>query len=50
MKQAFFVRCDRSTMSQADLDAGRVVCLVGVAPIKPAEFLVFRVGQATAAS
>ena len=49
-EQAFFVRCDRTTMSQVDLDAGRVVCLVGVAPIKPAEFLVFRVGQATAAS
>src|SRR5689334_731554 len=39
--EAFFVRCDRSTMTQADLDAGRLVCLVGVAPVRPAEFVVF---------
>jgi hypothetical protein len=47
-QQAFFVRCDRSTMSQADLDAGRLICLVGVAAIKPAEFVIFRIGQKTA--
>ena len=45
---AYFVRCDRTTMTQADLDSGRVVILVGVALIKPAEFLLFRVGQRTA--
>ena len=44
----FFVRCDRSTMMQDDLDNGRLVCLVGVAPLKPAEFIVFRIGQWTA--
>jgi hypothetical protein len=47
-QQAFFVRCDRSTMSQADLDNGRLICLVGVAAIKPAEFVIFRIGQKTA--
>ena len=46
--QAFFVRCDRSTMTQEDLDKGRMVCLIGVAPIKPAEFVLFRIGQWTA--
>ena len=47
-KEAFFVRCDRTTMSQNDLDNGRLVCLVGVAAIKPAEFVIFRIGQTTA--
>lgn len=45
---AYFVRCDRSTMSQNDLDTGRLVCLVGVAPLRPAEFVIFRIGQWTA--
>lgn len=48
-KEAFFVRCDRSTMTQDDIDSGRLVCLVGVAPIKPAEFVVVRIVQRTAA-
>jgi uncharacterized protein len=47
-EEAFFVRCDRSTMTQADLDNGRLICLVGVAVLKPAEFVIFRVGQKTA--
>ncbi|MDV3456319.1 phage tail sheath subtilisin-like domain-containing protein [Sphingomonas sp. HF-S4] len=46
--KAFFVKCDRSTMSQNDLDNGRLVCLVGVAPLRPAEFVIFRIGQWTA--
>ena len=46
-EEAFFVRCDRSTMTQNDLDNGRLVCLVGVAPLKPAEFVIFRIGQWT---
>jgi phage tail sheath protein FI len=45
--QAFFVRCDRTTMTQDDIDNGRLVCLVGVAPIKPSEFIVFRICQKT---
>lgn len=44
---AFFVRCDRSIMTQNDLDNGRLVCLIGVAPIRPAEFVIFRIGQWT---
>ena len=47
-EEAYFVRCDRTTMTQNDLDAGRLVCLVGIAPVKPAEFVIFRVGQWTA--
>jgi phage tail sheath protein FI len=47
-KEAFFVRCDRSTMDQNDLDNGRLICLIGVAVVKPAEFVIFRVGQKTA--
>lgn len=47
-EKAFFVRCDRSTMTQNDLDNGRLVCLVGVAPLRPAEFVIFRIGQWTA--
>lgn len=47
-KHAYFVRCDRSTMTQNDLDNGRLVCEVGVAALKPAEFVIFRIGQKTA--
>ncbi|MDD2897496.1 MAG: phage tail sheath subtilisin-like domain-containing protein [Desulfuromonadaceae bacterium] len=46
--KAFFVRCDRSTMTQNDLDNGRLICLVGLAPLRPAEFVIFRIGQWTA--
>jgi hypothetical protein len=46
-EQAYFVRCDRTTMTQNDLDNGRMICLVGVAPVKPAEFVIFRIGQWT---
>jgi len=45
---AYFVRCDRSTMTQNDIDNGRLVCLIGVAPVRPAEFVIFRIGQWTA--
>ncbi len=47
-EEAYFVRCDRSTMTQSDLDNGRLVVLIGVAPTKPAEFVIFRIGQWTA--
>lgn len=46
--KCFFVKCDRSTMTQNDLDNGRLVCLIGVAIVKPAEFVIFRIGQWTA--
>jgi uncharacterized protein len=45
--KAFFVKCDRSTMTQNDLDNGRLVCLIGVAPLRPAEYVIFRIGQWT---
>lgn len=41
--EAFRVRCDRSTMTQADIDAGRMVVLVGIALLQPSEFLFLRV-------
>ena len=47
-EEAFFVRCDRTTMKQNDLDSGRLICLIGVAPVRPAEFVIFRIGQWTA--
>lgn len=47
-KTAYFVRCDRSTMTQNDIDNGRLVCEIGVAALKPAEFVIFRIGQKTA--
>jgi uncharacterized protein len=46
-ERAYFVRCDRSTMNQNDLDNGRLVCLIGVAALRPAEFVIFRIGQWT---
>lgn len=46
--EAYFVRCDRSTMIQNDLDNGRLICLVGVSVVRPAEFVIFRIGQFTA--
>jgi hypothetical protein len=47
-EEAYFVRCDRTTMTQNDLDNGRLICLIGVSPTKPAEFVIFRIGQWTA--
>ncbi len=49
-EDAYFVRCDRTTMTQNDLDNGRLICLIGVSPVKPAEFVIFRIGQWTADS
>ena len=46
--EAFFVRCDETTMTQNDRDNGRLICLIGVAPLRPAEFVIFRIGQKTA--
>ena len=44
-KEAFFVRCDRTTMTRNDLDQGRFVCLVGVAPSEPVEYLVLELAR-----
>jgi phage tail sheath protein FI len=48
IEQAFFVKCDRTTMTQTDIDSGRLIVLVGVAPVKPAEFVIVRIGLKTA--
>ena len=49
-EQAFFVRCDRTTMTQTDIDNGRLICEIGVAPVKPAEFVIVRIGLWTASA
>ncbi|OBF33700.1 hypothetical protein A5724_19310 [Mycobacterium sp. ACS1612] len=49
-EEAFFVRCDRTTMTQTDIDNGRLIVQVGVAPVKPAEFVIVRIGLWTARS
>ena len=46
-EEAFFVACDRSTMTQDDIDNGRLICQIGIAPVKPAEFVIFRIQQKT---
>jgi uncharacterized protein len=38
-EDAYFVRCDRMTMTQENIDNGDLICLVGVAPVRPAEFV-----------
>jgi len=43
--EAYFVKCDSSNNSQEDIDAGRVTIEVGIAPVKPAEFIVFKISQ-----
>ena len=43
--EAYFVRCDRTTMTQADLEWGRLNIEVGFAPLKPGEFIVIRIGR-----
>jgi phage tail sheath protein FI len=43
--EAFYIRCDRTTMTQSDIDGGKLIVEIGVAPTKPAEFVVFRITQ-----
>jgi phage tail sheath protein FI len=43
--EAFFVKCDETTMTQDDIENGRLICIIGVAPVKPAEFVIFRIAQ-----
>jgi phage tail sheath protein FI len=44
-EEAFFVKCDRDTNPQEEIDLGRVTTVIGIAPVKPAEFIVFKIGQ-----
>ena len=46
--EAFFVKCDEETNTPEVIDAGQVVTLIGMAPVKPAEFVIFRIGQSQA--
>lgn len=48
--EAFFVNIGRETMSQDDIENGRLICVIGVAPVKPAEFVIFRISQKTSDS
>ena len=43
--EAFFVKCDEETNPPEVIDAGQVVAIIGIAPVKPAEFVVFRISQ-----
>jgi uncharacterized protein len=43
--EAFFVKCDDETNPAEQIDAGMVMCEIGIAPVKPAEFVVFRLSQ-----
>lgn len=44
-EEAFFVKVDRTTMTQNDIDNGRLICIIGLAVVKPAEFVIFRLAQ-----
>jgi phage tail sheath protein FI len=47
-EEVFFVKCDRTTMTQDDIDNERLILVVGIAPVKPAEFVILRIAQWTA--
>ena len=47
-QEAFFVKCDRTTMTQNDIDHGRLICQIGMAVVRPAEFVIIRITQKTA--
>jgi phage tail sheath protein FI len=45
--EAFFVKCDAETNPPEVVEAGQVICEIGIAPVKPAEFVIFRLSQFT---
>jgi uncharacterized protein len=47
-EEAFFVQCDAETNTPDVIDAGQVVAVIGICPVKPAEFVIFRIGQSAA--
>jgi phage tail sheath protein FI len=49
-EEAFFVRVDRSTMTDDDINNGRLIVVVGIAPTRPAEFVIFRIAQLTSSA
>ncbi len=44
-EEAFFVKCDDETNPPEVIDAGQMICEIGMCPVKPAEFVIFRIGQ-----
>ena len=44
-EEAFFVKCDTETNPPEVIDAGQLICEIGMCPVKPAEFVIFRIGQ-----
>ena len=44
-EEAFFVKCDAEVNPPEEVDNGRVIVVIGIAPVKPAEFVIFRIGQ-----
>lgn len=44
-EQAFYVKCDAETNPPESIDQGKVIVEVGIAPVKPAEFVIFRIAQ-----
>ena len=46
-EDAYFVRCDETTMTADDVQNGRLICEIGVAIVRPAEFVIFRIEQIT---
>ena len=49
-EEAFYVKCDGETNPPESVDVGRVVCEIGIAPVKPAEFVIFRLAQFSSGS
>lgn len=47
-EEAFYVHCDRTTMTQQEIDTGQLVCYIGLAAVKPAEFVILRYSHKTA--
>jgi hypothetical protein len=44
-ESAFYVKCDAETNPPENVDVGMMVCEIGLCPVKPAEFVIFRIGQ-----
>jgi phage tail sheath protein FI len=47
-EQSFYVKCDAETNPPEVIDAGQLVCEIGLAPVRPGEFVIFRIGQMAA--
>ncbi len=45
--EAFYVKCDAETNPPEVIEAGQVICEIGISPVKPAEFVIFRLSQFT---